>query len=131
MRPTQRKQLDIVLNLNQLTKNGKIQWEAPDKDGVNGLQQQICHADWKGYRVQILKGDPPDRKHLAVVGTDDPEDYWILIRGCEDEEEIVIPKMSAISDLVDTIDRKTDLNTKETTDPDVLNSFNELLEEEL
>jgi hypothetical protein len=78
-----------------------------------------------------LKGDPPDRKHLAVVGTGEPEDYWILIRGREGEEDIVIPPMSAISDLLDTIDRKTDLDTKETTDPNVLDRFNELLEEEL
>jgi hypothetical protein len=41
----------------------------------------------------------------------------------EGEEEIVIPKMSAISDLFDTIDRNTDLDTKETTDPDVLDGF--------
>ena len=131
MRPTQKKQLEIVLNLNRLTKNGTIQWEAPEKDDVSGRQHQICRADWKGYQAQILKGDPPDRKHLAVVGTEEPEDYWILIRGREGEEDIVIPPMSAISDLLDTIDRKTDLDTKETTDPNVLDRFNELLEEEL
>lgn len=130
MRPTQEKQLNIVLNLNRLTKNGKIEWEPLAEDASTGHQRILYSTEWKGYRVQILHGNPPKRTQHAVHGSKKPKDYWIRIQNGE-EAQIVIPPMSAISDLVDTIERKASLGTRETNDLETLDTFNELLEEEL
>lgn len=130
-RPAQKKQLDIVLNLNRLTKEHKIEWDSGDRWGENVHPRVLYSADWKGYRVQVLEGNPPERTQLSVQGSRE-SDLWIRVRDREEEEDrIVIPPMSAISDLVDTIERKAGLDARETSDPDALDTFNRLLEEEL
>jgi len=92
----------------------------------------LYSADWKGHRVQILEGNPPERTQLAVQGGRDTEEFWIRVQDQEKEEDrIVIPPMSAIPDLVDTIERKAGLDARETSDQEALDAFNRLLEEEL
>lgn len=130
--PTQKQQLDIVLNLNRLTKEDKIKWVAGGHEDAEKPPRILYSADWKEYRVQILEGNPPEHAQLVVQGTGKTDDVWIRVRDRrEDEDQIVIPPMSAISDLVDTIERRTGLDTGETTDPEALDTFNQLLEEEL
>lgn len=131
-RPAQKKQLDIVLNLNRLTKEHKIEWESGDRWEENVHPRVLYSADWKGHRVQVLEGRPPERTQLAVQGSRETDDLWIRVQDRDEEEDrIVIPPMSAISDLVDTIERKAGLDARETSDPDALDAFNRLLEEEL
>jgi hypothetical protein len=131
-RPAQKKQLDIVLNLNRLTKEEKIEWEWGDGGEETAHPRVLCSADWKGHRVQILEGNSPERTKLSVHGSQKPDDVWIRVRSRDDDEvRIVIPPMSAISDLVDTIERKAGLDARDTSDPQALDEFNQLLEEEL
>ena len=130
--PAQKKQLEIVLNLNRLTKEQKIDWESGDRWGENAHPRVLYSADWKGHRVQSLEGNPPERTQLAVQGGRDTEEFWIRVQDQDEEEDrIVIPPMSAISDLVDTIERKAGVDARETSDPEALDAFNRLLEEEL
>lgn len=130
--PTTRKQLDVVLNLNRLTKEEGIEWErsgSNEEDG-RGRSTPVYEAEWKGHRVQILYGDPPFQKE-AVRVEEEPEPYWIRVHDASGNRIVMIPPMPAVEDLIDTIERKAGLDTREVNDPEALDSFNRLLEEEL
>ncbi|PQJ34557.1 hypothetical protein BSZ35_08070 [Salinibacter sp. 10B] len=129
--PTSQKQLDIVLNLNQLTKKERIEWEPADRERAENQVRSVpvYESVWKDHHVRILHGDPPLEKSDVRID-EEPNSYWIQIIGTDDGE-IVIPPMPAVEDLVDTIERKAGLNPQEVNDPETLNNFNRLLEEEL
>lgn len=129
--PTTRKQLDVVLNLNQLTKKERIEWQRADweEEAHQFHSVPVYEAEWKDHRVRILHGDPPLQKNDIRID-DEPDSYWIRIDGTNGSE-IVIPPMSAVEDLVDSIERKAGLNPHEVNDPEALDNFNRLLEEEL
>lgn len=129
--PTSQKQLDIVLNLNRLTKKGRIEWERGDRNGENDQVRSVpvYESEWKDHRVRILHGDPPLEK--TDVRVDEEVDaYWIQVLDA-DGSRIVIPPMSAVEDLVDTIERQAGETPEKVNDPETLSNFNRLLEEEL
>lgn len=129
--PTSRKQLDIVLNLNRLTKKGRIDWERVDRQEENrpARSSPLYEAEYRGHDVQILYGDPPLEKENVRVERE-PDSYWVRVTGLT-VDEIVIPPMPAVEDLVDTIERKAGLDSHQVNDPETLEDFNRLLEEEL
>jgi hypothetical protein len=82
--PTSQKQLDIVLNLNQLTKKERIEWQRADREqeGDQFHSVPVYEAEWKDHRVQTLHGEPPLEKNEIPID-DEPDTYWIRISGAE------------------------------------------------
>ena len=129
--PTSRKQLDIVLNLNRLTKKRRIEWTrvTQQQEDSPARSRPLYEAEYKGHDVQILYGDPPLEKENVRV-ENEPDSYWVRVTGSK-VGEIVIPPMPAVEDLVDTIKRKAGLKSHQVNDPETLENFNRLLEKGL
>lgn len=129
--PATQKHLDIVLNLNRLTKKGRIEWErsSANEEADQTHSVSVYEANWKEHQVRILHGDPPLEKKKVRV-EEEPDSYWIRVVDTNGSE-IVIPPMPAVEDLVDSIERKAGVSPQEVNDPETLDHFNRLLEEEL
>jgi len=128
-------QLDIVLQLNKLTKRGDLSWKRIPRHEV-GRSSVTYVADWKRYRIIVEepsagastgRGVPYRGAHSSS--------YRVRIRARyadeEDDDLIVIPPMPAIDDLVSTIQRVNDEFDRAKGDLGKLRSFKKHLEEEL
>ena len=105
MSDRQEKQLEIVLKLNKLTKQGKIVWAQDISIDFMGFQAQYA-AKFKD-RVYYLTSSPVVQIAKAVQ---DPEfsqatnaKFGLLIRERDGDKEIWIPSMPVVDDLVRTI----------------------------
>jgi len=103
------KQLEIVLKLNKLTKEGKISWAEGDA-GLSGYEPSRVFELAPRYSAKFKNR----RFHLIdlfrtgkVLQRFEPHlrnsDFSLLILEEEDDKEIWIPPMPALDDLADTI----------------------------
>lgn len=126
-------QLDVVLQLNKLTKRGDLSWTRVPRHDV-GLSGVTYVADWKTYQIIVEESSVGSSAGLDIAGTHSSS-YRVRIRArnADEEEEdlIVIPPMPAIDDLVSTIQRVNDEFDRAKGDLDKLRSFKKRLEEEL
>lgn len=130
-------QLDVVLRLNKLTKQGKLPWQrAHSAQAENSHDMYI--ANLKSYRI-VVEESPSRRGLRTRLGRgallEREASYRLRIRprraGSEDDDQIVIPPMPAIDDLVSTIRRVNDEPNRAKGDLDDLRSFKKHLNEEL
>lgn len=116
-------QLDIVLRLNELTKQGKLTWE---REPINGAyprgSREAYVTQWKGYSIRVEKKQQSAIRGAGVLGRAFASgSYQIRVQEMEirvqemdndppesqdaAEDVVVIPPMPAIDDLVVTIKR--------------------------
>ena len=109
------KQLEIVLKLNKLTRQGKIVWVSPSPFG-SGLR----YAAKFGNRDYLLRDssstslEPVTIRSALKHGSEDflnqRSHFSLLIQ--DEEKEVWIPPMPAVDDLVSTVHHQ--IKTRET-----------------
>jgi len=123
-------QLDIVLRLNKQTKRGKLTWRRKQFPAA-GSSREGYVADLDAYR--ILVEEAPSGSGAGSF-LERQATYRMRIRSRHtdsDDDQIVIPPMPAIDDLVSTIQRVNDEPDRAKGNLDELRSFKKHLDDEL
>ena len=132
---SRQKQLDIVLKLNKLTKQGKIKWNMSSRTTFDteegGLMATLAffEAEYKGrtFRVEEISEGPVQSLQRSLLQVKKPEGSFRLVVSDPDESSnIIIPPIPAIDDLAQTIRR-----TYEEGKIEELEELDRLLEEDL
>ncbi len=112
MSTLEKKQIDIILKLNWLTLDGKIEWAyKPAQEFGSGGGVEVFTADYRGRRfvlrsfsgaslLDVLRGVRPMDALLASQHQGATLDVY---NDGEESPSLTIPPMPATNDLVDTI----------------------------